>query len=141
MKEIPLSKGTVALVDDGDFDILSKFKWYHHSSNRGYARGKIDGKWTYMHRFITDAPAGSNVDHINRNTLDNRRLNLRICDQIVNGLNSTQSDRGGVGKYKKWWRAYITYKGKQIHLGNFPTEDFAKVARKAALQVMRIVTL
>jgi len=81
MREILLSRGHVALVDDADFDWLSRSKW--HCSNDGYAVSGV----VVMHRLIMDAPDGMEVDHIDRNKLNNRRSNLRVCTHAENMRN------------------------------------------------------
>jgi hypothetical protein len=76
------------------------------------------------------------VDHINRDTLDNRKQNLRICTHQENSCNltkreNTTSKYRGVNYQKRRnnWRARITYKGKEYHLGEFNTEEEAFKAR------------
>lgn len=84
-REIQLSRGMVALVDEADFAAVNTSRWSFQPNRRiGYAiRGVRDSDGKYrsqlMHRFIMDAPAGEFVDHINGNGLDNRRANLRLC--------------------------------------------------------------
>ena len=80
-KQIPLTKGKFAIVDDEKFDVLSKIKW---SMSHEYA---ANYKLGYMHRYLTKAPKGKVVDHINGNTLDNRIKNLRICTVSENARN------------------------------------------------------
>ena len=77
MKEIKLTKGKVAIVDNDDFEFLNIQKWY--LSSHGYA---VTGKspHQYMHRIINKTPKNLLTDHINRNTLDNRKINLRNAD-------------------------------------------------------------
>lgn len=84
MREIPISKGKYAIVDDTDFEWLSRFKWHVDSDGSARKNGK-PGEPRLMHRLITDAPAGKEVEHINRNRLDNRRSNLRIVSRAWRG--------------------------------------------------------
>lgn len=98
-KEIPLTKGAVAIVSDEDYERVSQYKWSLQSA--GYAvRGiKRDGRWTHelMHRFILgDSCAGLDVDHINMDRLDNRRSNLRMATRSQNMANT----RAISGKFK-----------------------------------------
>ena len=136
MKEIPLTQGKVALVDDEDFELVSRFKWRAHS--KGYAHtalymGCIGGKEqtcdVYLHRLIMRPPKGFQVDHINHNKLDcRRRSNMRICTNTQNSQN--RLSRKGTSKFKgvSWdrsgckWRAQIRHDGTNIYLGLFDDE-------------------
>lgn len=90
-----LSHGQVAIVDASDLPVLAAFRWYATWSPRlrqFYVSTRLnleDGKQTtlYMHRLITGAPKGKVVDHINHDTLDNRRSNLRVGTQLDNMAN------------------------------------------------------
>jgi hypothetical protein len=89
-KFISLSKGMRAIVDDSDYEELSKHFWYLHQTNSTayaarYEYGGGKRKLIYMHRKIL--PTIMHVDHINRNTLDNRRCNLRKVTVSENNLN------------------------------------------------------
>ena len=86
MKKIKLNKGQVALIDDSDYEKVSKYKWYacwnsQHRFLIPQACIKIDGKFRSvpLARFIMDASKDVCVDHANHDTLDNRRSNLRIA--------------------------------------------------------------
>jgi hypothetical protein len=89
MKEIRLTQEKVTLVDDEDYEYLNQFKWYAHLNPDGkfYAmRMKPEIKGTRrgvinMHRVIMKCDNGVCVDHINRNSLDNQKCNLRICNK------------------------------------------------------------
>lgn len=77
-----------------------------------------------MHDEIMKPKAGEEVDHKSRNTLNNQKINLRICTHQQNMRNAkahkkTPSGYKGVcfSKQRRKWRAYINYNGKQIHLG------------------------
>jgi len=99
VKQIPLTKGKVALVDDADFEHLNQWKWHYNPVCRtGYARriATIDGKRTliYMHHDILGIPAlGMEADHISTDGCDNRRENLRWGTRAQNLMNSRK--RGG----------------------------------------------
>jgi hypothetical protein len=139
----------VAIVDDGDYEWLSRWIWCalpgkksHFYANR---RECIDDR-TYhvaMAREIMDAKPEQQVDHRNGNTLDNRRINLRICNAEQNARNRKRSRSNnwgfkGVSLYQseRWrairWRAVIDVSGKQVHLGYFATIEEAAHARDAA---------
>lgn len=140
-KKIPLSQGKYAIVDAGDYDFLNQFKWCYF--NAGYAgRNQYMGggrknqvaKAIYMHRLVTSALVGMDVDHINGNGLDNRKENLRVVTHAENLMNS--KSRGGTSKFKGvyWnvrdniWVARITKNYKGIHIGYFKTEIEAAMA-------------
>jgi hypothetical protein len=148
MKEIPLAVGIVALVDDEDFARVSPYKW-HQDPNRTttYAKTKqIPGRGkTAMHRFILDAPAHKQVDHINGNGLDNRRSNLRLCTAAENRRNRANQRipaSGYRGVAKKVEGESVRYvpsicvNGKKRSLGSFscPVEA-ARVRDDAARRI------
>ena len=120
------------MVDDEDFKILSKYRWY---LNR-YAYTDIKGYSAGMHRILLGLKKGDGkqIDHINRNPLDNRRCNLRICTQSEN--NANRRPEGGISKYKgvywskvnKKWRAMIQKDNKKYHIGLYKTEEEASQA-------------
>lgn len=150
-REIPLTKGFVALVDISDYEILSQWKWHAANSKNKpnfYASrkiwiGRINGvkKMTNvsMHRFIlgladSDKRFG---DHINGNTLDNRRCNLRIATPSENNMNSVLRKDNVSGcrgvfwnKLNRKWRARIAVYGKNIEIGSFESKEEAIAARK-----------
>src|SRR3990167_1012358 len=85
MKTIKLTQGKVALVDDTDYDLLSKYSWCLHTKR--YACSRINGKVILMHIFLLGKQKGKEIDHINRNKLDNRRENLRFVTRSINCFN------------------------------------------------------
>ena len=150
MREIQLTKGYVALVDDEDYESVSTYKWHAavrtraDGSVRVYAIGKIEkpsGDWVVqlLHRFIKNVPTGLQVDHINGNALDNRHENLRICTNTENSRNRHSQIRGA-SKFKGvvWdkqhskWRAQIKVDLKCKYLGLFEIESDAALAYNAA---------
>lgn len=147
MKEIKLTKGAVAIVDNEDYEKLKNYSWY--LSDTGYAStttwDKVSKKSIHkkMHRMIIGAESGMDVDHINGNRLDNRKSNLRVCTRAENLKNSSiRSDNSsgykGVSFFKpiKKWRAYIGVNGKHIPLGYFDDPiEAAKAYNKAALEL------
>lgn len=128
---INLTKGFVSIVDDGDVNFLSKYKWYY--SKKGYAVTNIDGKKQYMHRMImNEKNPHIKIDHINGIKIDNRRINLRLCDSKYNSYNSKAGKNNLSGfkgvswsKNAKKWRATIKFNYKQIHLGYFDNKEAA----------------
>lgn len=105
-------------------------------------RSKINGKdvrrCIRLHRWITNCPKGLTVDHINHNTLDNRKLNLRICSQLINNQNKRNNTSGCVGvrwhSQGKKWNARIVINGKEKSLGMFDSFEEAVKARTKALK-------
>ena len=146
-KEIPLTQGKVALVDDEDFARVGLHKWYYHST--GYARRTVHighGRKhrttgvEFLHRSVIQAPDGWQVDHINHNKLDCRRANLRLCTHGQNITNRSSQARStsqykGVHFTKNRWQATIQVNGKSIYLGRFTDEVDAALAYDAAARI------
>jgi len=137
MAIILLSKNKYAVVDDSDFAELNQYKWYAMKNKKDYyaarhERGKTYNRKTIlMHRQIVNASEFQDVDHKNRNTLDNRRENLRECSRSQNMANmksvaNTTSTYKGVQfqPERNKWRARIGTK----HLGRFNTGIEAALA-------------
>lgn len=147
-KQIPLSgkrgAGLFALVDDADYEELSRYKW--HLDTGGYARRtvytppRVDEN---MHRQIMKAPAHLQIDHINHNKLDNRRENLRIATHDQNNQNrqpgpNESSRYKGVGwdKNRGLWHAKISVNRRTINLGRFTTQrEAAQVYNEHAIKL------
>jgi len=134
-----IAKGRTVEVSPEDYDELRRYSWFLCN---GYPARSV---WTpkrvvvYMHRQITNAPKGMEVDHINRNKLDNRRENLRIVTRKTNSYNLPVCKRNTSGvrgvswhKTRGKWRAHIYKDYKQIHLGVFTTFEDAIAARQRA---------
>ncbi|MCK5610847.1 HNH endonuclease [Candidatus Pacearchaeota archaeon] len=146
--KIPLTQGKHALIDESDREIVEKRTWFAVKHiNNFYASTNIKkgGRLTtiYMHRFITGDIEGMQVDHLNRDGLDNRRGNLRICTSSQNNANRKPL-KGKTSKYKgvhwdkrmKKWRARMNPKPKIIHLGYFGREiEAARAYDKKALEL------
>ena len=139
-KQIKLTQGKFAIVDNEDFEFLNKWKWYaQQGGNTFYAARKsksINGKQKVirMHRAIIKPNIGLEVDHVNRNGLDNRKINIRECTRSQNSLNArirTDNTSGCKGvcfdKRSGKYAAQIKINGKRKHVGLFSTvEEAAK---------------
>ena len=147
--KIQLTQNKVALIDKEDFNLVKDYKWYY--AKNGYAsaklyfgrkNGKNIQKGIYMHRIIMKPKDGVDIDHVNKNKLDNRRTNLRICNRSQNLANKFDLDKNTSG-YKgvfffRWghrikrWKAAIQTNNKQKHLGYFLTKEQAALAYNQA---------
>ena len=138
--------GLDVIIDDEDFERVSSMNWQldcyrYKKRNKAYFRAayyKKEGNKTYtslwLHRFIMNQPSWNNkvIDHINGDTLDNRKENLRICEQLGNSQNrsinkNNLSGYKGVGFHKPTnkWKARIGVKWQRICLGYFDTAEEA----------------
>jgi hypothetical protein len=130
---VKLTSGLFATVEARDLKRIGKYKWAaKRIGNKYYAYAMVSGsKQVLMHRFLMRAPKGKVVDHIDGNSLNNCRFNLRICTHQQNAANKWgplgMSGYIGVRAYGDKWHAFFTHKGIQHHLGTF--EDPAEAAR------------
>ena len=142
--KIPLTQGKYALVSDEDFGWLTQWKWCFGAKGYAYRGvGTQANPRIYMHKSILDAPRDKQVDHINHNTLDNRRSNLRVCTNSQNQFNrrlsiNTKTGYKGVSiankRNDRWW-AYINVQGKRHYLGIFrDKKEAAHAYNQAALK-------
>lgn len=148
---VPLTQGLFAIVDLEDYDLVSEFKWYAarlgkrklpYAVRGDYSHGRSKRKAVFLHQFILQA---KRADHINGDTLDNRRNNLRSSTHQQNCFNkhfttkssSNQSRFKGVCWHVRLnkWQASIGIDYKKISLGYFTLEeDAAKAYNDAALR-------
>ncbi len=139
MKKIKLTQGKYALVDNEDYPLLSRHKWLVHKTRGGslYVESSsfAKGKQTFIHRAIMGR-GRKDVDHINRNPLDNRKNNLRFVTKSENLINRRRF-KGTKSKYKgvyfnetnKRFQASVYRNKKSVHIGLFIDEKQAKIAR------------
>jgi hypothetical protein len=147
-REIPLSQGKVAIVSDCDFEHLSKFKWHakHVSTTGEFIANRCAGferdpcykfgrkKLTVtMQQEILGRQPGLQIDHINRDSLDNRRENLRWATLKENARNRRHrlnaTGYRGVSRHHGRFRACI-FPGpsRRIIIGRFVTAQEAAIA-------------
>lgn len=139
-KEIPLSQGYVALVDEEDYARLSRFAWHADVRARQVYAARMDGPTPkFMHREIMAPPPGVEIDHVHHqegNVVDNRRQNLRFASKSNNGRNQRkQIGRSSVfkGAYLhkasgRWQASIRTGRESRVFLGNFKVEVHAAYA-------------
>ncbi len=153
MKEIKLTNSErVALVDDEDFEEISKYKWHFHGGRARTTRhdpkkyketarrSRIVG--TYMHRMLLKAGPTDEIDHVDRNPLNNKKSNLRFCTRSQNIQNTPRRAMGsntykGVTYRKESgaWRARIVVNGKRLSLGEGrDPKELARLYNAAALK-------
>lgn len=149
MKEISLTLGKVALVDDDDYERIVRHKWQFYPYNAGYAvrkGSKRNGepRTVRMHREIMNAPKGVQIDHINGNGLDNRKSNLRFANTQQNAFNREKPSVNCSSKYKgvlkrrddSNWVVRIKYNNRQFHLGTYQSETYAAAVYNVAAHIM-----
>lgn len=139
MKIIPITKGQSAIVDDIDFPRLSQHKWYARAGGRSnyyayrYAgfrkisRGRYSALKVDMHKDVLQTDG--EIDHINGDSLDNTRSNLRVADRSQNVANSDKrripratSIYKGVSRSGGQWRARVRQHYTSFEIGRFTTE-------------------
>lgn len=134
---IKLTQGKITIVDKEDYDVvmgcLKHVRWsiWHNAGN--YARLALGSdKVLFIHRLVVNCPEGLRVDHINGDTLDNRKCNLRICDANQNIRNRKKPKHNtsgfkGVVKIKNYnkWSSQISYKGEHKYLGYYNSKEQA----------------
>lgn len=137
MREIPLTRGYVAMVDDEDYERVSNIHWHAVIHRKKVYAQRPLYKQTgpaSLHRFILDAPKGFEVDHIDGNSLNCTRKNMRLCDHYGNSQNratSTLSKSGFKGVYwdkgRRKWKAEIQAYKRTYKLGRYAlVEDAAR---------------
>lgn len=148
---IPLTQGQTAIVDVEDFEWLNKWNWYaaympnikSFYATRGENAPEKSVRTIRMHQEILSCKKEEKVDHENRNTLDNRRVNLRRCNGSQNNYNTGLTSRNTSGhkgvsfhKASGKWRAQICANYKCRLLGFFNSAEEAAQARNAAANTL-----
>lgn len=148
-KEIELTNGMKAIVDDEDYDYLLDYNWRCIKNGKTHYAifgRRINGKYSnvWMHRMIMDAKDRKDeVNHINHNGLDNRRENLRITthDKVIaqsRVSNNKPTKHKGISYHKPTnkWRARININGKTTYLGYYSNEiEAAQAYEKKATEI------
>ena len=137
---IPLTKNQNTLVDTEDYERVNQWNWVAHwatSTKTFYAQREGDSGNVFMHRFIMNPPEGQQIDHIDGNTLDNRKANLRLCTHAENTKNKKKRNgKQFIGihfeKSSGKWRAEIMSNYKTTFLGRYNTAEAAAKARDEA---------
>lgn len=121
----------IILIDKTDWKLVSQYRWHvvnWHGILYAITNVMVDGKQNTikMHRLILKAPRHLQVDHINKNGLDNRRHNIRLCTASQNRYNQKQRKDSshpfkGIGRWRKRWAAFIRKDGKSIRVGVYDT--------------------
>lgn len=141
MKTIPLTQGKIALVDDEDYErVMSLGPWAAvNKDGQWYAYANRRPGTLKMHRVIMDPPADRDVDHEDRDGLNNVRSNLRVATRTQNNGNAgvrndnTSGFKGVVRDNSRGcWKAQIGVKGKARFIGRFADPAEAAMAYDVA---------
>lgn len=151
MKKLKLTQGKYALVDNDDYPLLSRHKWFAHKTRGGliyvestsFARGHI----AYLHKVVL-GQGKKEIDHLNRNPLDNRKSNLRFVTRSENLINrgrfiNRRKSNKYAGIYDRWthkrfdrvkhikcrYMAQVHRENLKKNIGYYPTQLKAKIAR------------
>lgn len=138
---INLTRGAITLIDVDDVSHCSKKKWNAQSRGHGvYARSTCAGSREYLHRHIMRAAPNQIVDHINRDTLDNRKANLRFVtptESMFNTVCPNKTGYKGVRRYSRGYWAEIGSGKSKRSLGCFNTPEEAAVAFDIAAEASK----
>lgn len=132
-----LTQSKYTIIDNEDYESLATFRWYAaRNGNNFYAGRDYEDYQIRLHRVIANAPKDKVIDHINGNSLDNRRANLRICANSDNSRNAklpitNTSGFKGIRAWGSSWQAQIGSGKTRLHLGSFPSKEAAARAYDA----------
>lgn len=141
VREIPVTRGYTAIVDDEDYEAVSAHSWCAYQNGASTRPQTRVGRATfYMHQLIL--PGHPEVDHKDGDGLNNCRSNLRPCTHAQNMANQRKrrNNRSGfIGVHRQAassrWSAQVKHEGKTIHLGTFDSpEEAARMRDRAALK-------
>ena len=135
MKKIKISDSIETLVDDDVFEQIKQLRCWKATPYKGkyvYAQIRVNKKTEYLHRFVMQAQHGSIVDHIDGNTLNNQRANLRLVSQHGNQLNihrhRNKLGTPNIRRVGKRFQGRVKVFGRKISVGCFDTIDAAAFA-------------
>ena len=148
MKFINITRDAVVVIDDEDYERISRHRWALNPEGSGYAirkgaKRRGEKRTVAMHQEIMHAPPGSLIDHINGNGLDNRKSNLRFADTQKNSFNKAKAKGTYTSKYKgvfqrggeNKWTARIKYNDHHVELGEYESESLAAAVYNYAAAV------
>ena len=153
MKVIPLTRGKYTIVDDEDYERLMQHSWAwvpstNSKSGMGYAvrkgsKRRGEPRTVQMHREILHAAEGTIIDHLNRNSLDNRKENLRFASVQKNAFNRSKPVMKCTSRYKgvfqrknkKYWTARIKFNDRHVELGSYEDEEKAAAVYNFASRI------
>jgi len=132
-KEITLTQGQVALIDDWNLERVSQYKWWAQKDRRTgmfYAVTKLGRQTVFLHNIIMNPPPDMEVDHIDHDRLNCHEDNMRVVSHANNMKNrildrDNKSGFKGVSIFQKWYKAEIRSDGKHYYLGIFNTAEEA----------------
>lgn len=153
MKQIKITRGRYALVDDEDYERLTKHQWALNPEGNGYAirkgnKHKGEPRTIQMHReileLVKDKDRNKIIDHINGNGLDNRKCNLRVVTIQKNAFNKVKANGSYTSKYKgvlkrknkNGWIARIKFNDRHMELGTYYDEELAAAVYNFASRLM-----
>lgn len=127
------------IFDIDDYEKVKKYHWYEESNGYIRSSGKKKEDRFHIHRLIMGFPEGMNIDHINHNTFDNRKSNLRVVTASQNAMNRIKSSNNTSGisgvvwvKNRNKWKSQIKLNDQLIFLGEYDKFEDAEKARKQA---------
>lgn len=132
---IVLTDNKYTVIDEEDFEKVSKYTWYACLCYESWYVRNTDGG-QFLHQFLMSAPPGWQVDHINHDTMDNRRGNLRVVTPSENGMNKRKANGTFSSQYKgvSWhkgagkWIVEVRFEGTRHYVGLFTDEHEAAEA-------------